>query len=189
MDSVTLFLLACGLAMDAFAVSLSNGLCYQNFRRSQAALSAVTFGAFQAIMPVLGYFAGKFFSKAISSVDHWIAFLLLGLIGGHMLVESIRELRHPESCPEKRPFTTRILLIQAIATSIDALAVGVSLAVVDTSIAAAAAIIGTVTCALCLLGAAIGKKSGAFLGQWAKLLGGAILVAIGLKILIEHLAA
>ena len=74
MDSVTLFLLACGLAMDAFAVSLSNGLCYHNFRRSQAALSAVTFGIFQAIMPVIGYFAGRFFSEAISSVDHWIAF-------------------------------------------------------------------------------------------------------------------
>ena len=83
MDSVTLFLLACGLAMDAFAVSLSNGLCYHNFRRSQAALSAVTFGIFQAIMPVIGYFAGRFFSEAISSVDHWIAFILLGLIGGH----------------------------------------------------------------------------------------------------------
>ena len=88
MDSVTLFLLACGLAMDAFAVSLSNGLCYHNFRRSQAALSAVTFGIFQAIMPVIGYFAGRFFSEAISSVDHWIAFILLGLIGGHMLLEA-----------------------------------------------------------------------------------------------------
>ena len=127
MDSVTLFLLACGLAMDAFAVSLSNGLCYHNFRRSQAALSAVTFGIFQAIMPVIGYFAGRFFSEAISSVDHWIAFILLGLIGGHMLLEAIREIRHPEACAEKRPFTLRILLVQAVATSIDALAVGVSL--------------------------------------------------------------
>ena len=88
MDSVTLLLLACGLAMDAFAVSLSNGLCYQNFRRSQAILSAVTFGVFQAVMPVVGYFSGRFFSRAISSVDHWIAFILLGLIGGHMLAEA-----------------------------------------------------------------------------------------------------
>ena len=134
MDSVTLFLLACGLAMDAFAVSLSNGLCYHNFRRSQAALSAVTFGIFQAIMPVIGYFAGRFFSEAISSVDHWIAFILLGLIGGHMLLEAIREIRHPEACAEKRPFTLRILLVQAVATSIDALAVGVSFAVVDTNL-------------------------------------------------------
>lgn len=187
MDSVTLLLLACGLAMDAFAVSLSNGLCYQNFRRSQAILSAVTFGVFQAVMPVVGYFAGRFFSRAISSVDHWIAFILLGLIGGHMLAEAIREMRHPEGCPEKRPFTLRILLIQGIATSIDALAVGVSFALIDTNIAAAAAIIGIVTCALCLIGAAIGKRFGAFLGQRAKLLGGAILIAIGLKILIEHM--
>ena len=188
MDSFTLFLLACGLAMDAFAVSLSNGLCYQNFRRSQAALSAVTFGLFQAIMPVIGYFAGRFFSEAISSVDHWIAFLLLGLIGGHMLLEAIREIRHPEACAEKRPFTLRILLVQAVATSIDALAVGVSFAVVDTNIAAAAAIIGIITYILCVIGAAIGQKCGAFLGQWAKLLGGVILIGIGLKILIEHLA-
>ena len=181
MDSVTLFLLACGLAMDAFAVSLSNGLCYHNFRRSQAALSAVTFGIFQAIMPVIGYFAGRFFSEAISSVDHWIAFILLGLIGGHMLLEAIREIRHPEACTEKRPFTLRILLVQAVATSIDALA--------DTNIAAAAAIIGIITCALCVIGAAIGQKCGAFLGQWAKLLGGVILLGIGFKILIEHLAS
>lgn len=189
MNSITLLLLACGLAMDAFAVSLSNGLCYHNFRRKQAVLSAVTFGAFQAAMPVLGYFAGRFFSEAISSIDHWIAFLLLGLIGGHMLVEAIREIRSPENCPKKRPFTLRILLIQGIATSIDALAVGVSLAVMNTNIAAAAAMIGVVTCALCLVGAAIGKKCGAFLGQWAKLFGGVILIAIGLKILIEHLTA
>lgn len=189
MDSTTLLLLACGLAMDAFAVSLSNGLCYHNFRRNQAVLSAVTFGVFQAAMPVLGYFAGRFFSEAISAVDHWVAFLLLGLIGGHMLAEAAREIRHPESCPEKRPFTLRILLVQGIATSIDALAVGISLAVVSTNIAIAAAMIGAVTCALCLAGAAIGKKCGAFLGQWAKLLGGVILIAIGLKILIEHLTA
>lgn len=189
MDTTTLLLLACGLAMDAFALSLSNGLCYQNFRRSQAVLSAVTFGVFQAAMPVIGYFTGRFFSGAISSIDHWIAFLLLGLIGGHMLVEAVREIRHPENCTEKRPFTLRILLIQGIATSIDALAVGVSLAVVETNIAAAATMIGVITCLLCLIGAAIGKQFGAFLGQWAKLLGGVILIGIGLKILIEHLIA
>lgn len=189
MDTTTLLLLACGLAMDAFAVSLSNGLCYQNFRRSQAVLSAVTFGVFQAAMPVIGYFAGRFFSEAISSIDHWIAFLLLGLIGGHMLVEAVREIRRPENCTEKRPFTLRILLIQGIATSIDALAVGVSFAVVETNIAAAATMIGVITCLLCLIGAAIGNKFGAFLGQWAKLLGGVILIGIGLKILIEHLIA
>lgn len=140
-------------------------------------------------MPVIGYFAGRFFSEAISSVDHWIAFILLGLIGGHMLLEAIREIRHPEACAEKRPFTLRILLVQAVATSIDALAVGVSFAVVDTNIAAAAAIIGIITCALCVIGAAIGQKCGAFLGQWAKLLGGVILLGIGFKILIEHLAS
>ena len=193
MSLAELLLLAVGLAMDAFAVSLSNGLCYHNFRRSQAALSAVTFGIFQAIMPVIGYFAGRFFSEAISSVDHWIAFILLGLIGGHMLLEAIREIRHPEACAEKRPFTLRILLVQAVATSIDALAIGVTFAFLDVNIvpaiAAAAAIIGIITCALCVIGAAIGQKCGAFLGQWAKLLGGVILLGIGFKILIEHLAS
>ncbi len=187
MDSVTLFLLACGLAMDAFAVSLSNGLCYQNFKRSQALLSSVTFGLFQAAMPVIGYFAGRFFSEAIASVDHWIAFILLGFIGGHMFLEAVREIRRPEACPCKRPFTIRILLVQGVATSIDALAVGVSFALIDTNIGLAAAVIGVIPCALCILGAAIGKKFGAFLGQWAKLLGGVILIGIGLKILIEHL--
>lgn len=98
MDSVTLLLLACGLAMDAFAVSLSNGLCYQNFRRSQAILSAITFGVFQAVMPVAGYFAGRFFSKAISSVDHWIAFILLGLIGG----QAICSLRQSGKCATRK---------------------------------------------------------------------------------------
>ena len=186
---VELFLLGVGLSMDAFAVSVCKGLGMRKLDKKQALIIGLYFGGFQALMPLIGWLLGSQFQQYITSIDHWIAFILLGLIGGHMLLEAIREIRHPEACAEKRPFTLRILLVQAVATRIDALAVGVSFAVVDTNIAAAAAIIGIITCALCVIGAAIGQKCGAFLGQWAKLLGGVILLGIGFKILIEHLAS
>ena len=181
MDSVTLFLLACGLAMDAFAVSLSNGLCYHNFRRSQAALSAVTFGIFQAIMPVIGYFAGRFFSEAISSVDHWIAFILLSLIGINMIRESRGE---AESLDAR--FDFKAMLPLAVATSIDALAVGVTFAFLKVNIVPAVCFIGIVTFVLSCVGVFIGNRFGCKYKSKAEFAGGLVLIIMGIKILLEH---
>lgn len=186
MELTTLILIALGLAMDAFAVSLSNAMCYQNAGKKQAVLTAFAFGLFQAGMPVIGYFAGRFFYPAISSLDHWVAFALLGSIGSNMLFTSICELRQPQACPEPKPFSLRLLLLQAVATSIDALAVGIGFGVMQINIAAAASIIGLVTFVCCLTGAMLGKKFGVLLEQKAKIFGGAILILIGLKILLEH---
>ena len=182
-----LFFLALGLSMDAFAVSLSNGMCYRNIGRKQMFYTALTFGLFQAGMPIIGYFAGRFFSSAIAFLDHWFALVLLGVIGGNMIVEAIKEIRHPESCGDPKPFTLKVLLVQGVATSIDALAVGISLAVMQTNIVVAASFIGAITFLCCLVGAAIGKRFGARLQHKARILGGVILVGIGLKVFIEHM--
>lgn len=187
MGIVTLFFLALGLAMDALAVSISNGMCYRGCGRKQAAAAALTFGIFQGLMPVLGYEGGRMFSHAISSLDHWIALALLGVIGGNMVIESVREMGvRPECRGERKFFSLSILLLQGIATSIDALAVGVSFALMRTNIVEASAIIGAVTFVCCLAGGALGNRFGLLLGQRARLLGGLTLIAIGLKIFAQH---
>lgn len=140
MGTITLFLLALGLSMDAFAVSISNGMCYRNFHRRQAVASSFAFGLFQMLMPIAGFFAGRTFSDAISSLDHWIALILLGFIGGKMVFDGIQDLRNPEACDPSRSFDGRTLLLQAVATSIDALAVGISFAVMQVNILLAARI-------------------------------------------------
>lgn len=188
MGIMTLFFLALGLAMDALAVSISNGMCYRGCGGKQAAAAAATFGVFQAVMPALGYAGGRMFSHAISSLDHWIALILLGAIGGNMVFEAVRGLGSEEETREKRQlFSFRILMVQGVATSIDALAVGVSFALMRTNIAAASLIIGVVTFVCCLLGGALGNRFGLLLGQRARLFGGLALMAIGLKIFTEHL--
>ena len=180
----SLFLLALGLSMDAFAVSVSNSLCFAGLRRRDGALTSAAFGIFQGLMPILGFFAGRLFAEAVSAVDHWIAFVLLGFIGGKMLAEALRELRAGEAgaCAPQKRFSLRLVLVQAVATSIDALAVGVSL------IWSAAAFIACVTFACCLVGHAVGRRFGALLGSKAQVLGGVILIVLGAKILIEHLS-
>ena len=172
MDSITLFVLALGLSMDAFAVSISNSMCFSGLRRNEAALTSLSFGVFQGLMPVAGYFAGRAFADVVSAFDHWIAFALLGFIGGKMIWDAVKELRAPE----------------AFATSIDALAVGVSFAALDVNIAAAASFIACVTFVCCLAGHLLGKKFGSWLGGKAEIFGGVILVCIGAKILVEHLS-
>ncbi len=186
MELTTLLFLALGLSMDAFAVSLSNAMCYGDANKKQTVYTAFTFGLFQAGMPVIGYFAGRFFYPAISFLDHWIAFALLGFIGGNMLFTTISELKNPQECPVQKAFSLRLLLFQAFATSIDALAVGIGFAVMQTNILYAAGLIGVVTFICCLFGASLGKKFGSLLEQKAKIFGGAILILIGLKILLEH---
>ena len=172
--------------MDAFAVSVSNGLCYQGYGYKQAFFSALTFGIFQALMPVIGYVAGRFFSDAISALDHWVALILLGLIGGNMVFEAIREWKSSEKCPAQKEFSIKVLLLQGVATSIDALTVGISLAVMKTDLVSAVLLIGVITFAVCLIGAQLGRKFGILLKQKARLLGGIILILIGLKIFLEH---
>jgi len=173
--------------MDAFAVSVSDGMCYKNLKRKQALMIAFTFGFFQAAMPTAGYFAGRFFSEYISTYDHWVALILLSVIGVSMAVEGIREIRHPHLCNPNKVFSLRMMLMQGVATSIDALAVGISLAVLNTDIVPAAAFIGLVTFVFCYCGVLLGKRFGAILESNSKILGGAILVVIGVKIFIEHM--
>lgn len=187
MGTLTLVLLALGLAMDATAVSVSNGICYKNAKGKMAALYAGLFGLFQAGMPVIGFVAGRSFSDFISSLDHWIALILLGFIGGKMVIESIREMREKEQCDVHRTLDGRTMVMQAVATSIDALAVGISFAVMKVDIAIAALSIGFITFFCSLAGTWLGKKFGSLLGRFAEIFGGCILVGIGLKIFIEHM--
>ncbi len=174
-----------GLSMDAVAVSISSGMAARPVRWAQALKMALFFGVFQAAMPVLGYLCGAAFHKYLSAVDHWIAFGLLGFIGGKMIFEAFgKDEENPGEC---RNFETRPLLILSIATSIDALAVGLTFSLLDISLTLAVGIIGAVTFALCLPAVWLGDQLGSKIAHRAELFGGLVLIAIGTKILIEHL--
>ncbi len=189
MSFAELFLISVGLAMDAFAAALSDGLCIKKGRT--AVFIAAMFGLFQAVMPMIGYALGTGFAGVISEWDHFIALAVLGVIGGKMAVESISELRHGKAngAPPSFKVTIPVILAQAAATSIDALIVGVSFAAMGVKLAPAAAVIGAVTFVLCLAGALGGKKFGTLLGVKAQLAGGIVLIAIGIKTAVEHLTA
>lgn len=187
MGTTTLLLLALGLAMDATAVSVSNGISYQNVRARDALAYAALFGLFQAGMPAIGYLAGRSFSHLISSLDHWIALLLLGFLGGRMIWESVCQLRRPEQQAAPRQLTLRLMLTQAVATSIDALAVGIGFAVMQVNITLACLAIGVITFGCSLAGTWLGRRFGQLLGRAAEIFGGLILVTIGLKIFVEHM--
>ncbi len=182
MEEITIFLIAVSLAMDAFAVSISNGVSVRGFDTKQSAVQGLYFGGFQFLMPVVGWFLGSRVKTYIESVDHWIAFALLAVIGGNMIRESFREEEGGQT-----ELTGRILLLQAIATSIDALAVGISFAILDVNIWMAAAIIGVVSFVMSFCGGMLGKGLGNFLQAKAEFAGGIVLVLIGIKILAEHL--
>ena len=184
---LNLLMIAVGLSMDAFAVSMTNGMCTARSGNkkqffSKALLWSVMFGLFQGLMPVLGYFLGKTFSSFISSVDHWIAFLLLAFIGGKMIWEAV----HPdeENCRVSLRFSS--ILTQAVAPSIDALAVGISFALLGSDILFSAAVIAVTTLIFCIVGAYLGKAFGSLLNSKAEIFGGVILILIGIKILLEH---
>lgn len=188
MGILTLFFTALGLSMDAFAVCVSNGMCYKGYGAKQAFTASLAFGLFQAGMPMIGYFAGRSFSDAISAFDHWIALILLGFIGGKMLADGMRELRHPEQgCAVRAEYTGRILLLQAVGTSIDALAMGMGFAVMGVNIFMAASFIGAVTFLCSLLGCLLGCRFGLLLGARAQAAGGAILLFIGIRIFCQHI--
>lgn len=180
------------LAMDAFAVSVSSGICVSGLTLRYALRTAFAFGLFQFLMPVAGFLVGSAFAQVVSTWDHWIAFALLAAIGGKMIHGAVT-MKDPASCSddERKKLNVldlRVLLALSIATSLDALAVGVTYSVIGAPILAASAIIGVVTFALCLLGCEFGKRIGAKLERWAELAGGLALVGIGVKILVEHLA-
>lgn len=187
MGSVTLFFTSLGLSMDACAVSISNGMCYDNMQKKQILSTAAAFGFFQAFMPILGYFIGSAFSDYVSFLDHWIALILLGFIGCQMIIEAIRELKYSEACPDScKNLSSKTLLLQAVATSIDAFAVGIGFAVMKVNIISASICIGTITFITSVIGSHLGKKFGRLFKQKAEILGGVILIAIGIKIFIEH---
>lgn len=181
------------LSMDAFAVSVSSGMCVTGLTFGYAFRTAFFFGFFQFLMPLIGYAAGSAFAPIIESWDHWLAFGLLAVVGGKMLYEAFR-MGNGASCPDDEKgrlnvLDVRVLLVLAVATSIDALAVGISYSVIRAPIWTASSIIGIITFALCLVGAEFGKRIGTRLERWAELGGGIALVGIGGKILIQHLVA
>ncbi|NLP35668.1 MAG: manganese efflux pump [Clostridiales bacterium] len=186
MDLLTLVLIALSLASDAFAVALSNGMCAKKVTKKTILATAFTFGFFQAIMPIIGYFLGCTFSEIVSMFQHWIALLLLSAIGINMIWDAIKDHRNPESCSTKDVFTVQNLVLQGIATSIDALAIGVSFAVMSVNILTSALVIGIITFLCCTFGVYIGRKFGSLLGIRARLFGGLLLIIIGLRIFIEH---
>lgn len=181
-----LFLIAVGLSMDAFAVSICKGLKMQRFNVRHAGVIALAFGGFQALMPAIGWFLGKQFESYITGIDHWIAFVLLAVIGGKMAVESFKK-EEEDSSKENEKLDVKELLVLAVATSIDALAVGITFAFLQVSIVPAVSLIGVITFVLSAVGVFIGHKFGAKFKSKAELAGGIILILIGLKILLEHL--
>lgn len=185
MGLIELLLLAAALSMDAFAVAVCEGLKMQKLQYKRAALIAVFFGGFQGLMPVIGWLLGKQFERYIISIDHWIAFVLLAVIGGKMVFEALK--KKDDSQEAQAAFSMKELLLLSIATSIDALAVGVTFAFLQTNIWGAASLIAVVTCLLSFGGVCIGHRFGAKYKSKAELAGGIVLICIGAKILLEHL--
>ena len=185
---IELFLLGVGLAMDAFAVSVCKGLGMRRLNKKQALIIGLYFGGFQALMPLVGWLLGSQFQKYITSIDHWIAFILLGFIGGKMIIEAIREWNEEETVDViDAPLDHKNMLVLAVATSIDALAVGITFAFLDTPIIEAITVIGITTMVISIIGVVIGNFFGSRYKSKAEFIGGLILVLLGLKILLEHL--
>ena len=183
MGVIELLVLALGLSMDAFAVSICKGLSVPKLQVKHCLICGVYFGGFQALMPLIGWALGIRFQSMITNIDHWIAFVLLAVIGANMIKESFSK---EEECPDAS-FGFKTMLTLAVATSIDALAVGVSFAFLDVSIVPAVLLIGVTTFVCSAVGVKIGNVFGNRFQSKAEFLGGLVLIAIGLKILIEHL--
>ncbi len=184
----TLLLMGVGLSMDAFAVSICKGLSMRKVNKKQCLVIGLFFGGFQALMPFIGWVLGSQFEQYITSIDHWIAFILLGFIGGKMVVEAIREKDEAvEVGKMDPPLDLKEMFILAIATSIDALAVGITFAFLQVPIIEAISIIGITTFVISVIGVYVGNFFGNRYKKKAELAGGMILILIGLKILLEHL--
>lgn len=185
---IELFLLGVGLSMDAFAVSVCKGLGMRKLNKKQALIIGLYFGGFQALMPFVGWLLGSQFQKYITSIDHWIAFILLGFIGGKMMIEAVREWNEEEVVDVMdAPIDHKNMLVLAVATSIDALTVGITFAFLGTPIVEAITIIGITTMVISIAGVVVGNFFGSRYKSKAEFIGGLILVPLGLKILLEHL--
>ena len=185
---IELFLLGVGLSMDAFAVAVCKGLGMRKLNRKQALIIGLYFGGFQALMPFVGWLLGSQFQKYITSIDHWIAFILLGFIGGKMMIEAVREWNEEEVVDVMdAPIDHKNMLVLAVATSIDALGVGITFAFLGTPIVEAITIIGITTMVISIAGVVVGNFFGSRYKSKAEFIGGLILVLLGLKILLEHL--
>jgi putative Mn2+ efflux pump MntP len=186
MGIAEIFLIGVGLSMDAFAVSVCKGLSMRKVNWTYALVIALFFGVFQALMPIIGFFLGSAFLWLIEPIDHWIAFGLLAIVGVNMIVEAVRE---DDSCPpdDVSRIDFKELFMLAIATSIDALAVGISFALLSVSIWSSALLIGLTTFVLSLIGVVVGNAFGSRFKKASAIVGGVILLTIGAKILCEHL--
>ena len=183
MGLIELFLIAVGLSMDAFAVSVCKGLAMPKCTFKKAAIVGLWFGGFQALMPAIGYILGAQFQEAIASIDHWIAFVLLALIGGNMIHEALdNDEEEADASLDVKP-----MFLLAVATSIDALAIGITFAFLKVNIIPAVCFIGIVTFISSFAGVKIGNVFGARYKNKAEIVGGVILILLGLKILLEHL--
>ncbi len=183
MGVLEILLLGVGLAMDAFAVSICKGLSMKKMNWKNAVIIALYFGVFQALMPLIGYFLGVTFESLVTTFDHWIAFILLSLIGGKMIKESFDR----EDDKENDKVDLKTMVVLAVATSIDALAVGITFAFFDVNLMLAISSIGIITFIISILGVKIGNRFGDKYQSKAELMGGVILVLLGIKILLEHL--
>ena len=184
MNWIELIIIAVGVSMDAFAVSVCKGLSIRSLRPRYMMSAALWFGGFQALMPLIGYLVGISFADFVADVDHWIAFVLLGIIGGKMIKEACQKDDDAEYNPD---FSVRTMILLAVATSIDALAVGVSLAFLRADIWISILAIGLMTGAFSAFGVLLGNVFGNRFKSKAEFAGGLILVGIGIKILLEHL--
>lgn len=183
MDLLSLFLIAVGLSMDAFAVSVCKGLATPNYKLKYSMICGAWFGGFQALMPAVGYLLGVNFKKYITAIDHWIAFVLLALIGFNMIREALKN----DDEGADPSFTAKSMSLLAVATSIDALAIGITFAFLDVNIVAAVLFIGVCTFVISAAGVKIGSAFGTRFKSKAEIAGGVILIILGLRILVEHL--
>ena len=184
---IVFFLTGVGLAMDAFAVSICKGLGMSKVNKKQAVIIGIFFGGFQALMPTVGWLLGTGFEQYITSIDHWIAFGLLAYIGIKMIIEALKPEKDEENIEKDAPLNIKEMFTLAIATSIDALAVGISFSFLSYPIIPAAVIIGITTFVISIIGVYIGNFFGTRYKKKAEIAGGIILFLIGLKILLEHL--
>ena len=187
MSFVMLFLTGVGLSMDAFAVAICQGLCMKKLNWRYAAIIALFFGGFQALMPLIGWLLGSQFAGYIQSIDHWVSFALLALIGGNMVREALSPEEEETACAVTVKLDYKQLFLMAVATSIDALAVGVTFAFLEVEILPAITIIGCISFVFSMAGVAVGNFFGSRYKKRAELSGGIILILLGLKILLEHL--
>ncbi|HEY94685.1 MAG TPA: manganese efflux pump [Dehalococcoidia bacterium] len=184
LDIISIIFIALGLSADCFAVALSGSVSMKSFTRFQVFRTAFTFGLFQSLMPVLGWLLGQTVVDFIADYDHWIAFILLGFVGGKMIRESFQKKEEKQSLDITRGF---LLFTLGVATSIDALAVGLTFAFIKVNITLAVVTIGITAFLATVVSFLIGKKLNKLAGRWAELIGGLILLAIGIRIVVTHL--